>query len=495
MKQNFIIKDNINFATVLKNFPVKTSAEKQNSITLLDTFDFRLFNSNKFADFQEDRLTFKNLDKDKKICSIKTQLKEKFFADELNKSCKDIAQIIENRALIPYSANTLIETDYELTFNEKNILIKRKQLFNKSLTIKVLDFIQIDFKTKNKNELDKFINQTFADNLTKTKSSLIAELIKIIKPPTLNYKNALNFSFDKNDDFSNVASVILKRLTDVLMLNFNGLRNNFDTECLHDFRVSLRKIRTFLEEFSIVLPDEAEYFKENFKKTQQKTNLLRDIDVFIERKKYFQKIFNKNEIDDFNIFFNFIKEKREDEFLSVKKYFHAPNFHILLKKWNNFLEDIKTSKTHKNIYKVSKPIIFETAIKTLKTAEKIAIKSDFNKIHKLRILTKKFRYNLDFFKNIYSKSDTDATINELKRFQNYLGQLTDYQQITLFIKNQLQDTKSPQNFKSLQKSAYIITKVLFIEHRKLLKKFDKYFEILFQQTNLLPFADENTPIL
>ena len=433
MRKNFLLNTNTNIAEKLKQFATEISAEKYTRVTFFDTFDFRLFNVGKTAEYKNTTFRIKDLQKDKIDFKAKIEQKNKYFSDDFDD--KKITNILSNRALVPFSTNEIIETLYKVDFDGKNVTIKRQQVFNKSKTQKFLDFLQVEVKTKNQQIITDFVQNIFGDAVFPA-VSLVEELIKLIDIQTIKYAKLHSFNFSATDDFYFVSNQILRQLTDIVVLNLSGLRQDVDIECLHDFRVAMRKIRVFLDEFADILPDEAQYFKQNFKSIQQKTNILRDLDVFLSQKKFFEKFFSRKEVVDLQIFFDFVREKRNDELKSVKAYFHAPNFSILIKKWLKFLDNLQNQKSDKKIYDVCRPVILQSGIRLIEQSEKILNNTQLKKIHKIRIYAKKFRYNLEFFNSFFSGDEQiKTTLNEVKSFQTYLGQLTDYQQIKLFIED------------------------------------------------------------
>src|SRR5262249_57562017 len=50
------------------------------------------------------------------------------------------------------------------------------------------------------------------------------------------------------------AKVILRGLLHVIKCNTEGVKNDIDTECLHDFRVAIRRTRAVLSQIKEVFP-------------------------------------------------------------------------------------------------------------------------------------------------------------------------------------------------------------------------------------------------
>jgi hypothetical protein len=76
------------------------------------------------------------------------------------------------------------------------------------------------------------------------------------------------------------AITILKSELEILRYNEKGITADIDAECLHEFRVALRKTRVALDELNTVFPeDKIGAFMHKFDDLGAITNRLRDYDV------------------------------------------------------------------------------------------------------------------------------------------------------------------------------------------------------------------------
>ncbi len=79
-----------------------------------------------------------------------------------------------------------------------------------------------------------------------------------------------------------VARVLL-RLREIQRQNLPGVLLGVDIECLHDFRVAIRRTRSVLKEMRRVFaPADLQQARASFKWLQEATGLTRDLDVYLE---------------------------------------------------------------------------------------------------------------------------------------------------------------------------------------------------------------------
>ena len=96
------------------------------------------------------------------------------------------------------------------------------------------------------------------------------------------YSSKLNLGLNHEASGREATCEILQCLHDVMRQNEAGIRADWDTEFLHDFRVAIRRTRSALSQIKGVLPvDAIEHFKDEFRQLGRSTNRLRDLDVYL----------------------------------------------------------------------------------------------------------------------------------------------------------------------------------------------------------------------
>lgn len=209
-----------------------------------------------------------------------------------------------------------------------------------------------------------------------------------------------------------------------------GIIHTKNIECLHDFRVSLRKIR------SMLAIDQEIHPKRSFENTQasirslvKPTNRLRDLDVLMELLKHrskagsYQKKRKALAIKDV---IDLVKKQQKQEAKSISHYLISTDYLWHINNAINALQQqlsagVKQNFSHKHMH--------EGLIQQYNHSLNIwLIKKDNAKdkqIHELRIHLKKIRYWLDCFSAYFPKKNLQRAMSDLKNLQTILGRFND----------------------------------------------------------------------
>lgn len=214
-----------------------------------------------------------------------------------------------------------------------------------------------------------------------------------------------------------------------------GVRAAEDIEEVHDMRVALRKIRSAILIFR-------DFLEENWlaeteagvKKTLAGLGELRDLDVLLEKTDEWraEKKIGKEQL---SVFYDTVSADRQKAHLGVVAYLTSPEY-------IEFMAGVKkTLDTHTylgnphitrkgdvapvRIYDVLPGILYEKAADITAYHEWMDgpyIYAD--KLHRLRIAAKNFRYTLDFFKDCLGDA-AGHLVKEFKELQDILGNFHD----------------------------------------------------------------------
>ncbi len=194
-----------------------------------------------------------------------------------------------------------------------------------------------------------------------------------------------------------------------------------DTEDLHQFRVNIRKSRAFLKEFNFLFPKEHySYFNENLDKFATQTNQKRDLDVIKERLVLLDEGHDMIQDD--------IKQQREGEQQNIQEMLKSKTFKDFFYTYQDILtkDTLLSSKNNTGtIENTAKQVIKYLHHKIIKNID--ALEKDFNteKLHKIRISLKKFRYLLEEFQHIFGEEKIAKMIENGKTLQTILGDFND----------------------------------------------------------------------
>lgn len=238
------------------------------------------------------------------------------------------------------------------------------------------------------------------------------------------------YVLNPNDRADVAVETILRHLFNTLEMNVGGVLEDEDIEHLHDLRVANRRTRTALSQIKDVLPSFVhEDFSPKFRWLGSATGPCRDLDVAIsELDEYcLHPGFEHDELEPIR---GFLAHRRRAEHDYVRASLRSARFRQLVEDWRIFL--VSTTRSVADQPSASVPILEVAGPRILKAAKRIrkrgaGISSDAPALllHRLRIDGKKLRYLLEFFFDLYDPKTVSRLVNELKRFQDILGEFND----------------------------------------------------------------------
>ena len=120
------------------------------------------------------------------------------------------------------------------------------------------------------------------------------------------------------------AQAIITIFLQTARANEKGIVADYDTEFLHDYRVSLRKVRSVLSLFKgVYSPEDTALLKQDFASLMQKTNALRDLDVYLLNKPYYFNLVPADTHEGLAILFDYFFEQRKKEHNNVGKFLRS----------------------------------------------------------------------------------------------------------------------------------------------------------------------------
>lgn len=245
-----------------------------------------------------------------------------------------------------------------------------------------------------------------------------------------------------------------------------GIVQDLDPEYTHQYRVTLRRIRSLcLLLRELIPPFEQRILKPHLKIMMKKTNKLRDLDVFIlDKSQYIEML--PNHKPSLEPLFGFIESERAYEQAKVARWLATKEYttHCTLVR-NSLLRSTEHARVDNNVPALlfASQKVSEQFKKVDKTRRKISDKSCDNVIHSMRIKCKALRYLLEGFSALYPSPQHKNNVKQLKLLQDKLGDFNDTSsQIEFFA--QLKETANlnKQDRKALKKLINVLS-----EHHEL----------------------------
>ncbi len=217
-------------------------------------------------------------------------------------------------------------------------------------------------------------------------------------------------------------------LLDVMLGNEAGVRDNLDSECLHDFRVAVRRTRSLLGQIRDVFGEDAvTHFSSEFSWLGKLTGPPRDLDVLIltlrERRREIS-------LDGLDAVIARLEELRHQEHVELVEAVGGDRFKRLTSEWKAFLnQPIARHSSAPNASRRLADVVYERAWRLSRKIGRRATDLDdatpVETVHELRVQAKKLRYLVDVMPGAGEDGDVKRVVVALKAFQRVLGDFND----------------------------------------------------------------------
>jgi len=219
-------------------------------------------------------------------------------------------------------------------------------------------------------------------------------------------------------------------LLGLLVTNEPGLRANFDTEFLHDFRVTVRRTRSLLGQIKDVFPaDAVAHFSTEFSWIGQLTSAPRDTDVLVLSLRAHARDVSAGDMEALSAL---LRDEQQQHHQGLVDALNSDRYVRLLSEWRAFLEDTASPDPEpQNAGRLLAEVVAERAWRLSRriatSADAIDGQTDADRLHAIRIDAKKLRYLVDVTPGFFNPADLQLVVGALKKLQRVLGDFHDSQ--------------------------------------------------------------------
>lgn len=227
------------------------------------------------------------------------------------------------------------------------------------------------------------------------------------------------------------AKAILLRLLDAIEANQPGVLLNEDPECLHDFRIAVRRTRSAIGQIKGVFPDSTvRRFAPHLRWLGKITSEARDFDVYLLGFDALKAGLPEAFQADIEPLRGFLKHHADLAHAELARQIHTRRYRKLLADWRKFLvlpcpRRPAAPQALTPIQTITDARIWRLFRRVLKRGRAIRPDTPAENIHELRKTCKKLRYLLEFFRGLYPPDEINRPIKQLKKLQDYLGDFQD----------------------------------------------------------------------
>jgi len=227
------------------------------------------------------------------------------------------------------------------------------------------------------------------------------------------------------------AKAILLGLLDAIEANEAGVLLNEDAECLHDFRIAVRRARSALGQIKGVFPErERRRFAPRLAWLGKITSEPRDFDVYLlgfdELKAGLPAPFQ----DQLEPLRGCLACHGGLAHAELARHLKSLRYRKLLADWRRFLAAPCPGRPSAPcaltpVQAIADARIWKLFRRVLKQGRAIRPGTPAENLHELRKSCKKLRYLLEFFRALYPPDEIGRPIKQLKKLQDYLGDFQD----------------------------------------------------------------------
>ena len=238
-----------------------------------------------------------------------------------------------------------------------------------------------------------------------------------------------------------------------LMLSHEeGTQRGENIEELHDMRVATRRIRTAFDIFSSAFdPKIMKRYLKGLRTIGRVLGEVRDMDVLLENAISYMENLKENKRPGLEPLLIEWKRTIEKERAKLTKHLQSEAYHNFKYNFNLFLQETPENisdtisvygGTNTRVRDIV-PILIYSRYAAVRAYDAILPKASVAQLHALRIEFKKFRYLLEYFKEILGE-DAGQAITELKQLQDHLGALHDADVACQLVREFLRDWEKDQ---------------------------------------------------
>lgn len=239
-----------------------------------------------------------------------------------------------------------------------------------------------------------------------------------------------DIALDPQTAITQTTNQIICTFIEIARQNETGILTDHDTEFLHDYRVSLRKVRSVISLFKGVYALETTtQLKEDFASLMQVTGRLRDLDVYLLDKEHYFSLVPPATHEGLHIMFDAFEKERAQMHKTICKALTSKAYE---KKISSLAAGFAGSewpsgaKSEVNSLQFGRKVIMKRYSKVCTIARSITRFTPDETVHELRIHCKKLRYLMEFFTPLFNRKKIKSLIKSLKILQDNLGRFNDY---------------------------------------------------------------------
>ena len=417
------------------DYVIREEASETENFTIYDTFDWRLFKKSLVLFRVGNQLCLRRLDDKAIILSLETKDQPVFVWDLPDSDLKaELAPIVEMRTLLNLASINTSSASYRLLNpDEKTVLwLRGEELWSSPERDgpALASYVRVKPVRGYSKYARQLVKRLQGLRLVEA-DDIYFKVLESAGKTVGDYSTKLEFKLSPDMRADEAAKVILRFLLELIKTNEPYVKQDIDTEFLHDFRVAVRRTRSLLSQVKGVFPEEiSSRFSADFAYIGQLSNQLRDLDVYLLNENRYRQLLPEILRDDIEPLFELLRKKRSKALQDTIDGLNSMRYSQIMQNWAAFLnEPVDLSTLAPNagrpVIELAQERIYRWYKRITKSGKHILENSKEDRLHALRIECKKLRYLIEFFASLFPADEIDLLTKQLKKLQNNLGDFND----------------------------------------------------------------------
>ena len=214
----------------------------------------------------------------------------------------------------------------------------------------------------------------------------------------------------------------------VVRINEEGILDDTDVEFLHDFRVAVRRARSFLGLLGDVFtPKRAARLRKSLSWLGKSTNALRDLDVYLEQRAAYRGMLTGSLAEDLTPLFEFAARERQAACREFTGVMRSTAYRDALEGWRECVEDEAVlgvgPRGAEPIPRLVGARVAKKCRAVLRRGYQLEEGAEAAAFHSLRIECKQLRYLVEILAVL--TPEVKGVVQRLKKLQDALGTIQD----------------------------------------------------------------------
>ena len=227
---------------------------------------------------------------------------------------------------------------------------------------------------------------------------------------------------------ADAVRAMLRAQHQVAQGNEEGIRGDADPEFLHDFRVAVRRARSFLGQLrDVFAPKPAAALRKSLSWLGRSTSALRDLDVYLQQQAHYRGMLAEPLAEDLGPLFDHAGREREAAFHEFVEVMDSGAYEDALRRWRACVDDASVlgvgRRGSEPIPRLAGARMAKKCRAVLEQGRRVREQTGPDAFHALRIECKQLRYITEAAGDLMP--ETRGAVQRLKKLQDALGRIQD----------------------------------------------------------------------